>query len=88
MVSVDGFECGGHPGEDDVTNWVLQPLAARKLKIPYIASGACGDGKQLAAALALGCEGMNCGTRFMAYNFIFVGSYNVFVTILYHFFVC
>merc|ERR1719199_371044 len=65
-ISMDGFDCGGHPGEDDVGNWVLLPKAARKLKIPFIASGGCADGKQLAAALALGAVGMNMGTRFMA----------------------
>lgn len=66
MISMDGYECGGHPGEKDVTNWVLFPLALRKLKIPFIASGSCCTGSQLAAALALGCEGMNMGTRWMA----------------------
>ncbi|CAD7937111.1 unnamed protein product [Amoebophrya sp. A25] len=66
MISMDGYECGGHPGENDVTNWVLFARAAKQLKIPYIASGACADGRQLAAALALGCEGMNMGTRWMA----------------------
>jgi NAD(P)H-dependent flavin oxidoreductase YrpB (nitropropane dioxygenase family) len=112
MSMQDGFECGGHPGESDVGNWVLLPIAARRLKVPFIVSGAwrhrksclilfsadalvaavqppplvhtvrifiqprypnfssvtggCADGKQLAAALALGAEGMNMGTRFMA----------------------
>jgi len=66
MISMDGFDCGGHPGEDDVGNWVLLPKAARKLGIPFIASGGCADGKQLAASLALGACGMNMGTRFMA----------------------
>lgn len=66
MISMDGFECGGHPGEDDVGNWVLLAQAARKLRIPFIASGGCANGAQLAAALALGAEGMNMGTRFMA----------------------
>lgn len=66
MISMDGFDCGGHPGEDDVGNWVLLPKAARMLKIPFIASGGCADGKQLAAAIALGACGMNMGTRFMA----------------------
>jgi NAD(P)H-dependent flavin oxidoreductase YrpB (nitropropane dioxygenase family) len=66
VISMDGFDCGGHPGEDDVGNWVLLPKAARKLRIPFIASGGCADGKQLAAALALGAVGMNMGTRFMA----------------------
>ena len=65
-VSVDGFECGGHPGEDDVGNWVLLPRAAEELKIPFVASGGCATGGQLAAALALGAEGMNMGTRFIA----------------------
>lgn len=65
-VSMDGFECAGHPGEDDIGNLVLLPIAARKLKIPFVASGGIGDGKQLAAALALGAEGVNMGTRFMA----------------------
>ena len=65
MVSVDGFECAGHPGEDDVTNMILLPIAARRLKIPFIASGGLGDGKGLAAALAMGADGINMGTRFM-----------------------
>jgi len=65
MVSVDGFECAGHPGEDDVTNMILLPIAARRLQIPFIASGGLGDGKGLAAALAMGAEGINMGTRFM-----------------------
>ena len=64
-VSVDGFECAGHPGEDDVTNMILLPLAARRLKIPFLASGGLGDGRGLAAALALGAGGINMGTRFM-----------------------
>jgi nitronate monooxygenase len=66
VVSMDGFECAGHPGEEDVGNWILLAKAARKLKIPYLASGGVGDGKQLAAALALGADGVNMGTRFMA----------------------
>ena len=66
MVSVDGFECAGHPGEDDITNFILLPLAARRLTIPFIASGGFGDGRGLAAALALGADGINMGTRFMA----------------------
>eukprot|EP00397_Hematodinium_sp_SG-2012_P045344 GEMP01050900.1.p1 GENE.GEMP01050900.1~~GEMP01050900.1.p1 ORF type:complete len:291 (+),score=75.25 GEMP01050900.1:137-1009(+) len=66
IISMDGYECGGHPGENDVTNWVLFAKAAQKLKVPYLASGSCGTGTQLAAALALGCEGMNMGTRWMA----------------------
>ncbi|PCJ24848.1 MAG: nitronate monooxygenase [SAR86 cluster bacterium] len=65
MVSVDGFECAGHPGEDDVTNMILLPLAARRLKIPFLASGGIGDGAGLAAALAMGADGINMGTRFM-----------------------
>ncbi len=65
-VSVDGFECGGHPGEDDVGNWVLLPRAAEELKIPFVASGGVGTGSQLAAALALGADGINMGTRFIA----------------------
>jgi nitronate monooxygenase len=65
-VSVDGFECGGHPGEDDVPNFILLPLAAEALKIPFVASGGMADGRSLVAALALGAEGMNMGTRFIA----------------------
>lgn len=65
-VSVDGFECGGHPGEDDVPNMILLPRAAEELKIPFVASGGMADGRSLVAALALGAEGMNMGTRFMA----------------------
>jgi len=65
-VSVDGFECGGHPGEDDVPNFILLPLAAEKLKIPFVASGGMADGRSLVAALALGADGMNMGTRFIA----------------------
>lgn len=64
-VSVDGFECAGHPGEDDVTNMILLPIAARRLKIPFLASGGLGDGRGLAAALAMGADGINMGTRFM-----------------------
>ncbi|GAA5872308.1 hypothetical protein JCM3774_003340 [Rhodotorula dairenensis] len=66
MLSIDGFECAGHPGEDDVGGLLLLALAARKLKTPYIASGGIGDGRGLAAALALGAQGVNCGTVFMA----------------------
>jgi len=66
MLSIDGFECAGHPGEDDIGGLVLLCLAARKLKIPYIASGGFADGRGLAAALALGAAGINCGTLFMA----------------------
>ena len=65
-VSVDGFECGGHPGEDDVPNFILLPRAAEELKIPFVASGGVANGKQLVAALALGADGINMGTRFMA----------------------
>ena len=65
-VSVDGFECGGHPGEDDVPNFILLPRAAETLKIPFVASGGMADGRSLVAALALGAEGMNMGTRFIA----------------------
>ncbi|KQP03870.1 nitronate monooxygenase family protein [Pseudorhodoferax sp. Leaf265] len=65
-VSVDGFECGGHPGEDDVPNFILLPRAAEVLKIPFIASGGMADGRSLVAALALGAEGINMGTRFVA----------------------
>ena len=65
-VSVDGFECGGHPGEDDVPNMILLPRAADALKIPFVASGGMADGRSLVAALSLGAEGMNMGTRFMA----------------------
>jgi nitronate monooxygenase len=65
-ISMDGFECAGHPGEDDVGNYVLLAKAAKKLTIPFVASGGVGTGSQLAAALALGAEGVNCGTRFMA----------------------
>jgi len=64
-VSVDGFECAGHPGEDDIPNFVLLPLAADKLRIPFVASGGMADGRSLVAALALGAEGINMGTRFM-----------------------
>jgi NAD(P)H-dependent flavin oxidoreductase YrpB (nitropropane dioxygenase family) len=63
-VSVDGFECAGHPGEDDVPGLILLPIAARRLKIPIIASGGIADGRGMAAALALGAEGINMGTRF------------------------
>src|SRR5215831_15629295 len=65
-VSVDGFECGGHPGEDDVPNFILLPRAAEELKIPFVASGGMADGRSLAAALALGADGINMGTRFIA----------------------
>lgn len=65
-VSIDGFECAGHPGEDDVTNLVLIPAAAAKLSVPILASGGIGNGYQMAAAFALGAEGINMGTRFVA----------------------
>ncbi|MFZ9676858.1 MAG: NAD(P)H-dependent flavin oxidoreductase [Quisquiliibacterium sp.] len=65
-VSVDGFECGGHPGEDDIPNFILLPRAAEELKIPFVASGGMADGRSLVAALALGADGMNMGTRFIA----------------------
>ena len=64
-VSIDGFECAGHPGEEDVTCLVLIPAAVQRLKIPVVASGGFADGRGLAAALALGAEGINMGTRFM-----------------------
>jgi len=64
IISMDGMECGGHPGEDDVGNFVLLAKAAKKLSIPFIASGGVGDGKQLVAALSLGAIGVNMGTRF------------------------
>jgi NAD(P)H-dependent flavin oxidoreductase YrpB (nitropropane dioxygenase family) len=65
-VSVDGFECGGHPGEDDIPNMILLPRAADELEIPFIASGGMADARSLVAAIALGAEGMNMGTRFLA----------------------
>jgi len=65
-ISVDGFECGGHPGEDDVPNFILLPLAAEQLHVPFIASGGMADGRSLVAALALGADGINMGTRFLA----------------------
>jgi NAD(P)H-dependent flavin oxidoreductase YrpB (nitropropane dioxygenase family) len=65
-VSVDGFECGGHPGEDDVPNMILLPRAAEELKIPFVASGGMADARSLVAALAMGADGMNMGTRFIA----------------------
>ena len=65
-VSVDGFECGGHPGEDDIPNFILLPRAADELKIPFVASGGMADGRSLAAAICLGAEGINMGTRFIA----------------------
>lgn len=65
-VSVDGFECGGHPGEDDVPNFILLPRAADELEIPFVSSGGQADGRSLVASLAFGAEGMNMGTRFIA----------------------
>ncbi|KCZ84272.1 2-nitropropane dioxygenase [Hyphomonas adhaerens MHS-3] len=65
-VSVDGFECGGHPGEDDVPNFILLPRAADELEIPFISSGGMADGRSLVASLAMGAQGMNMGTRFIA----------------------
>lgn len=65
-ISIDGFECAGHPGEDDIPGLILIPAAASKVKIPIIASGGFGDGRGLAAALMLGADGINMGTRFMA----------------------
>ncbi|MDM0091142.1 MULTISPECIES: nitronate monooxygenase family protein [unclassified Variovorax] len=65
-VSVDGFECGGHPGEDDMPNMILLPRAADELKIPFVASGGMADARSLVAALAMGAEGINMGTRFVA----------------------
>lgn len=65
-VSVDGFECGGHPGEDDIPNMILLPRAAEELKVPFLASGGIGNARQLVASLALGADGINMGTRFIA----------------------
>lgn len=65
-VSVDGFECGGHPGEDDIPNMILLPRAADELKIPFVASGGMADARSLVAALAMGAAGINMGTRFVA----------------------
>jgi len=65
-VSVDGFECAGHPGEDDVPNMILLPRAADELDIPFVASGGQADGRSLAASLAMGADGINMGTRFIA----------------------
>ncbi|WP_298198347.1 nitronate monooxygenase, partial [Novosphingobium sp.] len=66
IISIDGFECAGHPGEDDIPGLILIPAAADKVRIPLLASGGFGDGRGLAAALALGAEGINMGTRFCA----------------------
>ena len=65
-VSVDGFECGGHPGEDDIPNMILLPRAAEELTIPFVSSGGMADGRSLVASLAMGADGMNMGTRFIA----------------------
>ncbi len=65
-VSVDGFECGGHPGEDDVPNFILLPRAAEELEIPFVASGGMADARSLVASLAMGADGINMGTRFIA----------------------
>ena len=65
-VSVDGFECGGHPGEDDIPNMILLPRAAEELSIPFVSSGGMADARSLVASLALGADGMNMGTRFIA----------------------
>jgi nitronate monooxygenase len=65
-VSVDGFECGGHPGEDDIPNMILLPRAAEELKIPFVASGGMADARSLVASLSLGADGINMGTRFIA----------------------
>ncbi len=65
-VSVDGFECGGHPGEDDVPNFILLPRAADELEIPFVSSGGMADGRSLMASIAMGASGMNMGTRFIA----------------------
>eukprot|EP00041_Stephanoeca_diplocostata_P005794 m.68585 g.68585 ORF g.68585 m.68585 type:complete len:243 (+) comp16003_c0_seq1:615-1343(+) len=66
VISLDGFECAGHPGEEDIGNFVLQAKGAKVLSRPFVCSGGVGDGKQIAAALALGADGVNCGTRFCA----------------------
>ena len=65
-VSVDGFECGGHPGEDDIPNMILLPRASQELSIPFVASGGIGTAEQMVAALAMGADGINMGTRFIA----------------------
>ncbi len=65
-ASIDGFECGGHPGEDDIPNMILLPRAADELEIPFVSSGGQADGRSLVASLAMGAEGMNMGTRFIA----------------------
>ena len=65
-ISLDGFECAGQPGAEDLGNWLLQAMGARELSVPFVTSGGVGDGRQLAAALALGASGVTMGTRFMA----------------------
>lgn len=65
-LSIDGFECGGHPGEDDIPNMILLPRAADELKVPFVASGGMADARSLVASLAMGADGMNMGTRFIA----------------------
>ena len=65
-LSIDGFECGGHPGEDDIPNMILLPRAADELEVPFVSSGGMADGRSLVASLAMGAEGMNMGTRFIA----------------------
>jgi len=65
-ISLDGFECGGHPGEEDIGNFVLQAQGGRELSVPFVCSGGVGTGKQLASAIMLGAAGVNMGTRFMA----------------------
>jgi nitronate monooxygenase len=65
-LSIDGFECGGHPGEDDIPNFILLPRSADELEIPFVASGGMADGRSLVAAMALGAQGINMGTRFIA----------------------
>jgi len=66
IISLDGFECAGHPGEKDIGNYVLAARGREELDVPFVVSGGVSNGFQLAAALALGAEGVNCGTRFMA----------------------
>ena len=65
-LSIDGFECGGHPGEDDIPNMILLPRAAEELSVPFVSSGGMADARSLVASLAMGAEGMNMGTRFIA----------------------
>lgn len=65
-LSIDGFECGGHPGEDDIPNMILLPRAADELEVPFVASGGMADARSLVASLAMGADGMNMGTRFVA----------------------